>query len=631
MIINKIEIQNFQCYYDTKTFEFTKGLNVVVAANSHGKSKLFDAILWLFTGSLAQEGQRFHLENLISKKAIDLKRCFDVSVLIECEKDQKKFSIRRYFEVSIDAPGNNLVLSKVECKGTVEERISGERNIVDGQDLIDELFPPILRKYSLFKGERSLNIFDPKTNKDALKNLVNALSNFRSLDAYVEIAKKAFNDNQKMLDKKIKNTRKEQNKYERAIKARDKAQLEKNRAEQDLKGLVSEKYNIEKLMEDNLDSIELGPKLANLNQKITVLEEELRDKQTNLRLKEDYIVKLFDEKWILVNFAPIELDFEKKVASLQRKKRKLTKEHDIKLGEEKGKRDLIAEMTKSDTPLPIGAPTQEHMEEMLNEEVCKVCNRTAPKGSEAYEFMNARLQEFINHYSIEKEEEEEVPAFKNEFIEELTDLKKEFLPKRKSVESLFEEIQFNNDMLSRLSNEISDLRDKLDILNGDKEKLLSKSLVGEEGLMDAATSLRQYKIELPRIEKKIRDKKQKINDSKKSLEDAESLLGKINREDLTSDENLKHQILRDLKEITFDVKEQKFNQFLENLQNQANKYYSSFGLASSGYTGQIKITKSKYDESIRIQTVDKGSDMDITHSLSSSTQTAVNLSILMAI
>jgi DNA sulfur modification protein DndD len=48
MIINKVVIRNFYCFLDENVLEFTKGLNIISAVNSGGKSQLFNAFYWTF-------------------------------------------------------------------------------------------------------------------------------------------------------------------------------------------------------------------------------------------------------------------------------------------------------------------------------------------------------------------------------------------------------------------------------------------------------------------------------------------------------------------------------------------------------------------------------------------------------
>ena len=51
-IINSISFKNFFNYYgeydENTTYEFKEGINIIVADNGAGKSKLFNSLLWIF-------------------------------------------------------------------------------------------------------------------------------------------------------------------------------------------------------------------------------------------------------------------------------------------------------------------------------------------------------------------------------------------------------------------------------------------------------------------------------------------------------------------------------------------------------------------------------------------------------
>ncbi len=64
MIIKKITIENFLCYYGEKEFELSDGLNIILGENGEGKTKLFEALEWLF------KRNHENLESLVSAKAI---------------------------------------------------------------------------------------------------------------------------------------------------------------------------------------------------------------------------------------------------------------------------------------------------------------------------------------------------------------------------------------------------------------------------------------------------------------------------------------------------------------------------------------------------------------------------------
>ena len=42
MIIRKIQIENYLCYYDNNNFELSKGLNIILGENGEGKTKFFE-------------------------------------------------------------------------------------------------------------------------------------------------------------------------------------------------------------------------------------------------------------------------------------------------------------------------------------------------------------------------------------------------------------------------------------------------------------------------------------------------------------------------------------------------------------------------------------------------------------
>ena len=62
MIIKKITIENYLCYYGVKEFELSDGLNIILGENGEGKTKLFEAIDWLLNGDDS------NLELLVSAK-----------------------------------------------------------------------------------------------------------------------------------------------------------------------------------------------------------------------------------------------------------------------------------------------------------------------------------------------------------------------------------------------------------------------------------------------------------------------------------------------------------------------------------------------------------------------------------
>ena len=107
---------------------------------------------------------------------------------------------------------------------------------------------------------------------------------------------------------------------------------------------------------------------------------------------------LLDKYWILCAFPDILNRFKSKISSFSKEKRKQDKDFIKQRSEQIGKIKAIDEICGTleggATMLPWYLPNQETMEEMIHDHVCKVCGRPAPEGSEAFNFMMSKLNDY---------------------------------------------------------------------------------------------------------------------------------------------------------------------------------------------------------------------------------------------
>ena len=178
MIIKKIQIDNYLCYYDSNTFELSEGLNIILGENGEGKTKFFEAIDWLFNG------ENRELNMLVSAKKLnetEIGESFRVRVSMSVEQYGEKSIITKSF-LAKKEKANECSTSSFMIEGK-SENSAGERTQVDGQTLLDRVLPFQIRKYSMFKGEADLNIFE---SESALTNLINLFSEAKHYDKYFE-------------------------------------------------------------------------------------------------------------------------------------------------------------------------------------------------------------------------------------------------------------------------------------------------------------------------------------------------------------------------------------------------------------------------------------------------------------
>ena len=200
MIIQKIEIDNFRSYYKSNSFELENGLNLIIGSNGDGKTTFYEAIEWLFR----TDGTNKMDSKFISKKRVEelfANESDDVRVAMTYEHKgtiktlEKLFHFTKSFDGEVSV--SNFSFSLVEQNGV-------ERVVKEGIRFDYDL-PSEIRKYTMFKGESDLDVFQ---NSNALKMLVETFSDVKDFEVYfsfMEFASKKADqarDNAQKLDTK---------------------------------------------------------------------------------------------------------------------------------------------------------------------------------------------------------------------------------------------------------------------------------------------------------------------------------------------------------------------------------------------------------------------------------------------
>jgi DNA sulfur modification protein DndD len=447
MIIRKVQIDNYLCYYDTNTFELSEGLNIILGENGEGKTKFFEAVDWLFNG------ENRELDMLVSAKKLnetEFGDSFSVRVSMTVDQYGEKSIITRSFLAKKDKE-NECSTSSFMIEG-ISENSSGERTQVDGQALLDRIFPFQIRKYSMFKGESELNIFE---SDSALANLINLFSEAKHYDKYSEKgallrekAEKAVEDSSKQDKKNIERYRRLEGEIIQLKHEKEKYKIHLNATEDEIK-------KIEENLQDAERHVNNADALETINNRIKNIENQISNHTT--RIDENYTTSLFDENWILVNFELFHKEFAEKVSAHSKTRRELQSEFDKQKGIKVGEKKAKAELLNNAIPLPNNIPSKAIMEEMLNDEICKVCNREAKKGSDEYEFMMKRLRTYLESQANEENEpDKDEPLFKYDYTNRLDNLSishednlKNLRLIRTRIKELFE---FNDDRKKTLKN-----------------------------------------------------------------------------------------------------------------------------------------------------------------------------------
>jgi len=620
MIIKKIQIENFLCYYGVNTFHFEDGLNIILGENNEGKTKFFEAVDWLFNGG------HNNVIDLISAKQlneISIGDQFKVGVSMVVEQYDTESKITRSFTVN---KNSELDISNVVFEAEEKDSITGERIPKIAKDLLNKIFPFEIRKYSMFKGETELNIFD---NVEALANLINLFSDARHYDKYT--VKSTFLRDKAEKAVKQSTSQNQQNIRELNLKEIELANLqrEKERIKTHLNSTETEKAKLEKNIKETEKYVNNAKELEIINKRIENIENKIKLEDKIIDF--NFTTSLFDENWLLVNFEPLQKEFSDKITFQSKKRREIQTEFDEQKGIKVGIKKAKAELLNKALPLPDNIPSKGIMEEMLNEEICKVCNREAKKDSEAYNFMMKRLKVYLESQDIEENESEiEKTLFKFDFTNRLLNLSISHEDNLKYLRLIRSEIKDKFLLIKEREEAKKSLEELLEKEKEQRKLILGDSKIDDESqLLDKFKNYTYWQDDLKTINEEYFNLNSKYINLQTKIKLKQEEIDKI---DLTSASSFllkTRDILRDVETILSETKNKKFDEFIYKLQEKSNKYLSHINVEA--FTGNIKFSKKNISGDrikIEVSLVELGGRHFIP---GTAVRTSMNISILLAI
>lgn len=597
MIIKEIRIKNFRSYYgDNNIFEFSDGLTLILGDNGDGKTTFFDALQWLFNTTI-DKGNVDHMSEMRkSKMEIGEKDVVSVAMLFEHDGEksvEKFFSVERVSENFFRV--GPLVYRGYETSGS-------ERIQVSGKNLIDRCYDAFIQRFSMFKGESELNVFD---NATALKDLVDKFSDIRKFDDLVEYTS-SFEE-------------KANSAYLKEMKSDRKVAGEAKALELQINRLAEEISTKKKDIRDKTTSLEVFSKRLGELEENQETSERYKDIQSRLKSKEekrrklkaqisyiDYNHALLDRMWVLCAFPDVLLEFKQKCSALSREKRKQEKDYERQKAIEIGKLEAVKEMqgalVNGAPELPWYLPNQETMEEMLNDHICKVCGRPAEEGSEAYNFMLQKLEEYKRHIAQEaakksrKEAIEEKELFKFGNIESLHNLSISLSGSNESqVFGLVREISDRMGLVERLNEDLKKVEQQIQETIDEKSRLLIQAGNVSEAILEKdfndIKGLFEQKgraeVRLAELNGELAQLLTRMDGLQKQMDELnpDSLQVKVYRD--------VHRVLEEIAKAFAFAKKENLRRFLAEMQDKANGYLER--LSASDFHGEIRLRQTADD------------------------------------
>ena len=606
MILKDIRIKNFRSYYGETTFSLSEGLTLIIGGNGDGKTTFFEALEWLFNTS-AEDKKESNI-SAMRKSELEIGESDEVSVSITFEHEGEKELEKNFTFERVSA---DYVRTR-DFKFIGYENEGSERLSVKGTKLLERCFDSFIRKYCLFKGESELNVFN---NEAALKTLVDTFSGIKQFEELLALTEGFEQKSLNAVNKEMQNDQK----VSRKAKDLDSKLTLLIRDIFDCKKDIGIQETAISDYSNKLENLERYQDTSELYQTIKERIKALSEKQAKLRgmISCDYNANLLDESWILRSFPKILDEYQKKSSALSREKRKLEKLETERNAKEEGKREAIEQIQKlanGAVPLPWNLPDKETMQEMIDEEVCKVCGREANEGTPAYNFMVNKLNEYLRNIELEATAKEfsvseKKALFPNAYIDGLHTKQIQMSGStEQEISNIANEIKdrlaFINDRkidLEKINKNIQDAEDERNRLliqsPGITEDLLEKNFKDLKGFLETKS----------RAEKRVDELKLKLEGLVKEKNEVQAEFNTLEPSNkMTKVYQRVHTALERIMKAFENAKEKNIATFLSMLEEQANSYLKK--LNENDFHGIVRIIKT-INGSARIELHSENGDL----------------------
>ena len=239
-------------------------------------------------------------------------------------------------------------------------------------------------------------------------------------------------------------------------------------------------------------------------------------------------------------------------------------------------------------PLPVHIPGQKIMQEMLDEEVCKICGRPAAKHTEPWNFMLHRLEEYRESLKVTKEDDDIEPYYKNNYVVELqkrdTSLNDNLSRVTTMRHTIHEAIAFNN----RLHDDIKKIDSNLNNEFEQKKRILAQTDgLSEEQLLANYENISDWMDKKNRAENRIDVLKRQREQHRSALEEAQLALSNLSEGTSAAIYAKTALIIRQISEAFKSAKEENKKRLLSAIEDESNMFLEK--LNTNDFKGTIRI------------------------------------------
>jgi hypothetical protein len=457
MVIKEVLINNFFCYLGENKFTFTKGLNIISGRNGSGKSQFFNAFYWTFFDQIySDEGSPTKRKRWIEAKnltiypdvvagSLTLEEQFKTFVEVTLEandyqaaafttEDTVTYTFKREI---VYKRSDRSIVTVLPSELRIEYVQDGETFIVPRAEfdmLLNKIFPRSIRKFMWYQGETMDDLYD-FSNSTTLKNAINEISYFPKYD----FMHKVVMASDVSINKKIAKELTQQNRLSK----------EQNSVYADISLLEN------KISRNESDKVELLNDIHKLEEELTKIEQKLEGIDHFLKYKMELTRLEADQKITKSQIDAIEVNTKERLINVWMLNGcagliKAAEDNLSILNEE------IQAKQEHNNPIPMNLPGPEYVEQMLNDKVCYICERSVEDDPAAYEALQRRLNDFEKnaHVKLLQENYTDLNRWRKRLLNDLPNINSEIAENEDKKNAL---IRKRNTLGKQISNVFSDL------------------------------------------------------------------------------------------------------------------------------------------------------------------------------
>lgn len=578
MIIKKIEIDNFRSYYGHNVFELSDGLNLIIGSNGDGKTTFFEAINWLFT---SPETSKMDPKFVSKKRSEELSSGESDNVCVAMTYEHKGLTKKLEKTFNFMIRHNGDIHTSNFSFGLITEN-GFEREERDGLNFYKD-FPAFMKKYIMFQGERELNVLQ---DQESFRLLIENFSEVQLFDAYDKFMELAVGKSEgfRVRAEKLSSKNEGEIKKQRQIKEREEGIL--SDIEREIRIKEHEVETNDSLLKKIEKSNEASTLLNAVKRRIDNLRSQRSDKAG--LIKENYNINLLDDMWVLMGFEGIAEEFSSKINEVDKKRRRIEKDYLLTAGAE---RVIRKAQNPNFVPLPVHIPGQKIMQEMLDDEVCKICGRPAAKHTEAWNFMLQRLEEYKESLKASDNEDDDIaPCFKNTYIVELQKRETSLNDNLSSITRLRQNIHDRIALNNRLHDDIKRLDENIKKEDEQKNRILAHTDgLTEKELENNFVNINKWSDNKANASNRIEVLKRQREQHRELFEGAEKKLLELSKGTPASIYAQAAYIIKNISGAFKDAKEENKRNLISLIEEVANQFLDKLNI--NDFKGKIRISE----------------------------------------